>query len=100
MKKIITFVIGIGILGFACIAFSSGTTVSLPQLSIQCDYSDCNIGSGKRSCQLTDSNGGMITVNGVSSGQCGMFEKKTIVWEKGGNKIKAKVVKSKEIERW
>ena len=48
---------------------------------------------------MTDRNGGMITIDGVSRGQCDMFIGKKIIWETNGEKIESEIAKSKEVEK-
>ena len=101
MKSLFIGILSLGaMIMFSNTVIAEDTTVNFPQLGIECDYANCNIGSGSRSCQVIDNNGGMVTINGVSQGQCDMFQGKIIIWENSSKSIKAKVVKSTEVKKW
>ena len=78
---------------------TANTKIFIPEMSFQCNYLNCNIGSGRYSCQVTDNNGGVVTINGVSKGQCSKFIKKTIRWVSGKKEMQGRIVKSIEVPR-
>ena len=98
MKSTISAAVIVLILLYSGIC-TANTKIFIPEMSFQCNYSNCNIGSGRYSCQVTDSNGGLVTINGVSKGQCSKFMKKTIKWVSGKKEMQGRIVKSKEISR-
>lgn len=88
------------ILFYAIMCFAGKTIISIPDLSFNCDYSNCVIGSGSCGCQITDSNGGIVTINGFSKGQCNTLIGKKIIWENGDKEVEAKIIKSIETNNW
>nr|VFK52230.1 MAG: hypothetical protein BECKTC1821D_GA0114238_115910 [Candidatus Kentron sp. TC] len=73
----------------------SETEIIIAEDGITCTFNDCNLGKGNKSCTLTDSNGGVLTIEGLSR-PCRSFIGKTIVWKARSRTLKAKIVRSEK----